>query len=445
MAIKDPPKDNPKSKSNTSPPSVEDGWADVKPEPLPVAVADPDFDFPELDAVLSEEPDVVSDSDTGSDLPAAIAAPPELPPAEWDNEEPIAEPIAAPPAAEVGSVLDDKASFAAEAQRLARAREWQSLAGLTSAALDHSPWAQQPETRIALLTDLSRLFRDRLRDLPSAEDQFRRLLQLAPADPEPNRFLSQRYREREDWRALYDLRLGAIDATWNPEQRLEWTREAARIAGEQLHAEELVIGAWERLWRSGDAQQEAARALSESYRRAGEWDRLGEFLVRRADELAGAERVLALREAAEAYLTGDRNHDRATAVLQRILADAPNDPIALLSLARVHARRHEWTSLAELGTRAVDKAQTHAFLDVRRLAADALWAAGEHDRAMTVYDGVLVADARDAEAVRAKEEHLARRGDTDGLVTLLDARASETEDAAARAALLERAADSGGA
>ncbi|HEX9102027.1 MAG TPA: hypothetical protein VF997_07485, partial [Polyangia bacterium] len=449
MAIKDPPKDKPKSKLKTPPaPTVEDGWADVKAEPLPVAVADPDFDFPELDAVLAEEPDVVNESDTGTDLPAAIAAPPELPPAEWDNEEPVAEPATsavlddkASFAAEVGSVLDDKASFAAEAQRLARAREWQSLAGLTSAALDHSPWAQQAETRVALLTDLARLFRDRLRDLPSAEDQFRRLLALAPADPEPNRFLAQRYREREDWRALYDLRLGAIDATWNPEQRLEWTREAARIATEQLHAEELAIGAWERLWRSGDAQQEAARALSESYRRAGEWDRLGEFLVRRADELSGAERVLVLREAAEAYLTGERNQDRATAVLQRILADAPNDPIALLSLARVHARRHDWTALAELGTRTVGKAQAPAFLDVRRLAADALWAAGEHDRSMSAYDCVLAADPRDADALRAKEEHLARRGDTDGLVALLDARAQETEDAPARAALLERAAD----
>ncbi len=442
MAIKDPPKDKPKSKSTKPlPPTVEEGWGELSAEPLPGAPGDPDFDFPELDAVLTEEPELQGESDTGSDLPAAVAAPPELPPAEWDNEEPVAEPVATPLPVEVGSVLDDKASFVAEAQRLARAREWASLAGLTSAALDHSAWAQQAETRIALLTDLARLYRDRLRDLPSAEDQFRRLLALAPADPEPNRFLAQRYREHEDWRALYDLRLAAIDATWNPEQRLEWTREAARIASEQLHAEELAIAAWERLWRSGDAQQEAARALSESYRRAGEWDRLGEFLVRRADELSGAERVLVLREAAEAFLTGDRNHDRATAVLERILADAPTDPVALLSLARVHSRRRDWTALAELGTRAVDKARAPAFLDVRRLAADALWAADEHDRSITVYECVLAADPRDADALRAKEEHLSRRGDTDGLVTLLDARAHETEEPAARAKLLERAAD----
>jgi tetratricopeptide (TPR) repeat protein len=407
-----------------------------------------DVDFAELDAVLSEHVEHV-DADTGSDLPHGIAdtptlgsaeEPPELPPPDWvlPGDEPLPPDE---PRADNGSVLDDKTSFTSEAQRLARAREWQSLAGLTSAALDHSPWASQPETRIALITDLARLYRDRLRDLPSAEDQFRRLLELAPADPEPNRFLAQRYREREDWRALYDLRLAALDATWNPEQRLEWTREAARIASTELHAEELAIAAWERLWRSGDAPEEATRALSDSYRRAGEWDRLGEFLVRRADELKGPAAVVVLREAAEAYLTGDRNHDRATAVLERILNEASDDVVALLSLARVYARRLDWAALAQLGTRIVPRGREAAFLDVRRLAADALWTAGEHERSIAVYDCVLAADARDGDALKAKEEFLAQRHDHDGLVALLDRRAQQTEDATVRAQLLERAAD----
>ena len=384
MATKDPPKDKP-SQPHSPDPSTDD------------------VDFAELDAVLDEHAGGTSDSDTGSDLPRAVAMPPALePPDDWVLDEPPA-PDLPLPSGEGGSVLDDKTSFGVEAQRLARAREWQSLAALTSAAIDHSPWASQAETRTALITDLARLYRDRLRDLPSAEDQFRRLLAVAPADPEPNRFLAQRYREREDWRALYDLRVGAIDATWNPEQRLEWTREAARIASEQLRAEELAIAAWERLWRSGDAQQEATRALSDSYRRAGEWDRLGEFLVRRADEVTGAERVVALREAAEAYLTGDRNHDRATAVLQRILDEAPEDVVALLSLARVYSRRIDWAALAKLGARPVAKTREAAFLDVRRLAADALWTAGEHERSIAVYDCVLAADPRDPDALKAKK------------------------------------------
>src|SRR4051812_14905226 len=165
--------------------------------PPPLAAADDGFDFPELDAVLTERAaEDAHGSDTGTDLPAGITAdasalgdsawtnepPPPLP----DDDEPML------PAADIGSVLDDRTRFGAETQRLAPAREWQSLAALTSAALDHSPWARQPETRVALLADLARLYRDRLGDAPSAEDSFRRLVELAPADPEPNRFLAQR-------------------------------------------------------------------------------------------------------------------------------------------------------------------------------------------------------------------------------------------------------------
>src|SRR5262249_8961645 len=157
-------------------------------------------------------------------------------------------------------------------------------------------------------------------------------------------------------------------------------REAARIATTELGAEELAIAAWERLWRSGDAQQEAARALSESYRPAGEWDRLAEFLERRAAERSGAERLRGFPERAEAYLTGDRNHDRATVVLEKILEGNSDDPVALLAEARVLARRQDWNTLAELGTRRVDRIKEAAYLDVRRLAADALWTNGEHDR-----------------------------------------------------------------
>src|SRR5262249_27497236 len=153
-----------------------------------------------------------------------------------------------------------KGSFRAEVQRLAQARDWQGGAGLTAAAPDVSKGASQSEVRAPLLSDLARIYRDRLRDLPTGEDCFLKFADVSPAHAEANRFLGQRWRERADWKSLYTLRTKAVEATWDPGQRLEWTREAVAIAREHLHAEDLAIQAWEGLAQLGDAQEEAARA-----------------------------------------------------------------------------------------------------------------------------------------------------------------------------------------
>lgn len=435
------------SESEPAAPPLDEGWTG-------------ELDLAELDRVLSEGEAVRERDDAGSEagLSGDLAAPalgadapgelPELPdlPDPADLPPVALVPKVATPApaaaAESGSVLDDRDAFRREAQRLVRARDWQALAALTGAALDSSRWAQQTEVRAALLGDLARIYRDRLRDLPSAEDHFRRLVEVAPANAEANRFLAQRYRERGDFRPLYDLRLAAVEATWDPTQRLEWTRDAAAIAAGELASDELAIEAWERLWRLGDAQEETARALSETYRRAARWDRLADFLERRAQSLKGPEQIVVQRELAEACLAGLRDHDRAEQVLGQLLSiNDARDPVALLSLARVYARRGDWEALAALGARAIDGVPQAALRDLRRLAADALWGAEEHDRAIAVYDRLLELDPTDAEALRAKEAYLLRQRKIDALVQLLSKRAETTQDPAERAALLERAAD----
>src|SRR6185295_15673397 len=103
---------------------------------------------------------------------------------------------------------------------------------------------------------LARIHRDRLRDAPNAEEGFRRLFELDAGNAEAVQFLGQRAREREDWRALYDLRVAATEASWDPNQRLTWTREAADLATDHLGSVDLAVEAWERLWRLGDAPEE---------------------------------------------------------------------------------------------------------------------------------------------------------------------------------------------
>jgi tetratricopeptide (TPR) repeat protein len=359
------------------------------------------------------------------------------------------EPADAPVApAEEPSVFNDKGLFRAESQRLARARDWQGLAGLTSAVLDGGSWAAVPETRAALLADLGRLYRDRLKDLPSAEDAFKKLAELEPASNDALAFLSDRFEERQDWRALYDLYGAAIEATWDEGDRLAWTQKTAELALDKIGSRDLAIEAWERLFRLGDAVEEASRELSIHYRKAARWDRLAEFLAQRAETFEGVRRVVALREVSEAYLSGLRDHERAAIVLDEITALRPGDPVALLAKARVAARRRDWEALRKLADAPTGKkapkpgsVEAAALLDLRRVVADALWSGEEHERAVSVYDLILESEPDDKDALAAKQEFLSKAGKLEELVELLARRASEATTEAERGRLLERAAE----
>ena len=376
----------------------------------------------------------------------AVAAPAKAAPAEKaaPAKAAVAEKAARPPADERPAtgdpLLDDNADFRKEVQRLARARDWTRLAELTSQAIERSAWASLPETRAALLIDLAKVYRDRLDDAPKAEATFRRLGEVDPANSEAIDYLSAAYRERNEWRPLYDLYAAAIEPSWDPELRLSWTREMVAIATQHLASPDLAIAAWEKLWKLGDAVEETVNALSEVYRRARRWDGLASFLAQRAAQLTGAARVVALREVAEAYLSGLRDQERASEVIGKILDERPDDLVALLARARMLARTQSWDELAELGARPLEGLPAAAVLDFRRLVADALWTGGELERAVTAFERVLELDPDDADATRARDEYLRKAGKNDVLVNLMSQRAERATDDTTRADLLSRAA-----
>ncbi len=353
---------------------------------------------------------------------------------------PVAAAQSAAPVSQANNEQREREAFNRDAQRLANARDWHALATLMRNAIDNASWTKPTEVRTTLLADSARMYRDRLNDIASAELQFRKLRDLVPNHPEALDFLTQRYRERGDFRALYDLRAGAIEATWDPQQRLEWTREAAAIAADQLHSSDLVIDAWERLFRLGDAEDVAASALSEVYRQARRWDRLADFLSRRASTQSGTAQIVLLRELAEVYLSGLSQPERAAEVLAMVLATRPHDPIANLTLARVHAARKDWEGLSQLATRSLDGCDAATQLDVRRVIAEALRGAGELKRAAVVYHLILEVSPHEADAWRGTEEYLVAYNKLEALVAFLARRAELASTEEERAGLLGRAA-----
>ena len=141
--------------------------------------------------------------------------------------------------------LNNYSIFRAVTQKLARIGGWQKLASVTGHALINAPYSTG-ETRAALLLDLARIYRDRLNDEKRAEESFAALVKADPASAEALAYLAEVYQARGDWGSIYDLNLAAVDASWDRNERLAWTREAAEIATEKMNKIDLAIKAWER-------------------------------------------------------------------------------------------------------------------------------------------------------------------------------------------------------
>jgi len=149
--------------------------------------------------------------------------------------------------------------FKDESTQLAMSRKWMDLAELSRNALNESSWARKGANRITLLLDLGRLYRDRLGDPAAAEEVFALLADEDPTHSEALTFLAEQYRQTANWDSLYKLYLDAVAPTWDPNERLQRTREAADIALNKLDQPERAIEAWEQLWNLKDAREEAER------------------------------------------------------------------------------------------------------------------------------------------------------------------------------------------
>lgn len=325
--------------------------------------------------------------------------------------------------------------FREEALKLGRAKRWRRLASVTAYAVVNAPYSQGG-TRTAMLLDLARIYRDRLKDLDAAEEAFVAAIREEPENAEAIAFLHGRYSERGDFRAMYGLFFGAVASTWDPDDRRSWTERAAEIATARLNDPDAATAAWEQLWRLGDADDDVGRELARAYRVSGRWDALVAFLSESAAAASGPARRVILRELAEAELSGTGDATRAAAVLEQIQQDQPDDPLVFHQLARIYAATESWDALEAMakGERADGSQRSR-----QHLVAATLWEAGQHARAAGVYREILDATPDDALSVERYQAYLEESSSFEELVGRLEARVDATQDDVTRAALLARA------
>jgi len=330
--------------------------------------------------------------------------------------------------------------FKEESHQLGMGRKWTDLAELSRQALNESSWARKGANRITLLLDLGRLYRDRLGDPAAAEEIFALLADEDPTHSEALTFLAEQYRQTGNWDRLYQLYVVAVAPTWDPNERLERTRQAADIALNKLDQPERAIEAWEQLWNLKDAREEAERELLHLYRSRAHWQRLADFLIAKTEGLEEGQQRLSRREVAEVYLSGVEDRPKALEMLQQILERRPGDPVTLLTMAAVYSQEAQWEALSGLSDQRLEGVSADVNLEFVRLIADAFWKAGEYDSAYDLYRKVLAEDPDDARAVKAVEEYLSQTDRHDELLEFLESRVARAKEGDDQLELLSRMA-----
>ncbi|MCC6214783.1 MAG: tetratricopeptide repeat protein [Polyangiaceae bacterium] len=292
-------------------------------------------------------------------------------------------------------------------------------------------------TQASIGKRLARVFEVELADVARAEETYRYVLGVVPAEPEALENLDRIYSSLEQWAELAGILEQRAAAAEDTRDKVELYGRVGQVYEEYLGQVDSAIRAFRRIFDQLEpANEQAIQALGRIYEQKQAWTELAQVYSRELDNAAGDVQEAEIR-ARMAHLAADRLGDVAGAVegWRRVLDLRGEDAEALGALADLHQRQELWPELAEVLERQFDIAESDevrvGILTRRaRLFTEQL---GRDDDAMDTWLRVLEIDYSNVVALRAIAKVWRKRRDAQELVSALHAlidRAAALVDAA---------------
>ena len=223
-------------------------------------------------------------------------------------------------------VLPDDQEALGGLRRLAEAAgDWQGVVGVLArqAALSSG------RVQIDRFVEIARLWEAKLSARAVAADAWRKVLDLAPDDPEALGRLVVLCDESGDWAGFVEHGQSLLRLTEGAERSALQRRIGVAYA-EHLRREDEAIRFLDAASGGNAPDVEAARVLERLHMGRGEWDRVVEALLRRARAtLDTAERAESLANAARIRVETLRDRVGAAEIYDELLQVAPEHPEAL--------------------------------------------------------------------------------------------------------------------
>ena len=228
--------------------------------------------------------------------------------------------------------------------------DWARLAELREKQLIQ---VEEPGFRLAILSELAQIYRERLGDPEQAAVYWHAVLKENPTHGEALEAYAEHFRQRGDWQSLVDLLDFSFEhargAGRPVAELLERLEEIAVISERNLADSERALLAWQRMEELDAGHDRAREAQKRLLQKGKQWDRMAALLEREAGAVADpGQKVDSLRRLSRVLLEKLGATDRAVAVYRQILTIEPNDPVAFRALGELFEKEERWSDLAQL-------------------------------------------------------------------------------------------------
>ena len=337
--------------------------------------------------------------------------------------------------------LRDNNAYRRESRSLIRAQNWTDLVQMMQNVLQYATWADMQEVRSSILKELAGIYQEKLDDAAKARETYEQLMREDPSNESAIEYMEGIFRAAADYKSMHAMYRRVVDATWESDARIEYTRRAAELAQKELAKPDLAVADWEHLWEIGEQSDEVQNALMTAYREHGSWEKLASFIREKCVDW-GTIQQLGLREVIEIYISGLGDAERASETLNVLLKDRPKDPLLLLQDINICRLNGDIDKLARISrVEGLDKTVEQ---DIHRAAAEVLWNKGERDLALDAYNAILEESPDDRDALHIKELYFEQGGYNDQLCDFYVERAERALELNKRddaVALYRKAAD----
>jgi tetratricopeptide (TPR) repeat protein len=281
---------------------------------------------------------------------------------------------------------------------LTKKQAWADLAKVLEAAAR----TRRGEQDVALQVDLATLLWKKLDDSEEAEQFFRRVRKIDPANHDMIDFYRAYYGAKNDQAHLLQVIAQAQKTETDVDRRVAMGIEMARAAEARPQSADKAIELWKGLLRLKPRLPEAIASLKALYTKTEKWNALLEILKEELDALPVEQvddKVARLLDIVGIYRDRLNLDVMVVNTYLSVLALRPDHPDALAALSARYEAQGRWSDLiGVLGKQADAEKDAAARVALHRRIAT-LWAdkLGKHGNAVASLEKILEADPRDLE------------------------------------------------
>lgn len=280
-------------------------------------------------------------------------------------------------------------------------------------------------TQASIGKRLARVFEEELADVAKAEETYRYVLTVVPAEVDALANLDRIYSLLEQWPELAGVLEQRAEAAEDQRDKVELNTRLGQVYEEQLGQVEDAIRAFRRIFDQLEpANEDAIRALGRIYEQTEQWVELDGVFRRELENAVGDVQEAEIR-AKMAQLASERlgKIEEAIEGWKRVLDLRGEDPEALWALAGLYEKQGKWAELTDMLERHFDIAESdedrvNILTRRARLFSEQL---GRDDEALETWQRVLDIDFSNVAALRAIAQIWRVRQDPRELVAALHA------------------------